>query len=263
MPNHVILDRLWKSDKLAGCSMPAQLHYPRLYLLCDDWACFEIDVFIIRGEVYPKMPKISVKQIEGWLKEYSDSGLLFRWFIGSSEYGYWTGSETVRLMSPSRRHKRKTPEPNTNEHDAYLQNYKETTESLQNPPRAGAEPVPVLVPEPNPFNVRFEKFWKEYPRKDAKQRAVESWEKVNPDDTLAEKITNAIIAAVKAKVWSSREYTPLPSTWLNQQRWTDELDSNTAQRPPDKWKNCPDCGYTMTAKEKQAGKCEKCREESV
>ena len=207
--------------------MPAQLHYPRLYLLCDDWACFEIDVYIIRGLVYPKMPKVTVNQIGSWLKEYADNGLLFRWFVGDTEFGYWTGQkDSVRLLSPSRRHKRKTPEPNTQDIGLYQQNYKETTSVLQ---KNAPVPVPVLNPVPVPDPVPdplFEKFWKEYPRKDAKQRALESWEDIGPDAALAAKITNAIVLAKKAGVWSERQYTPLPSTWLNQKRWTDEIEPN-------------------------------------
>ena len=54
MPNRVIKDSIWKSKKLARCSTSAQLHYPRLYLLIDDYGCFEVDADVIKGRVYPK-----------------------------------------------------------------------------------------------------------------------------------------------------------------------------------------------------------------
>ena len=79
MSNRIILDRLWDSDKLAACSIEAQLHYPRIYLMCDDWACFEIDIVSIHRLAYKKMPGIKRADIFSWLKEYVDHGLLFVW----------------------------------------------------------------------------------------------------------------------------------------------------------------------------------------
>lgn len=70
----------------------------------------------------------------------------------------------------------------------------------------------------------FDRFWKAYPLKKAKQAALKAWKKINPDKQLAE----TIIAAVeKQKRWEdwirdNGQYIPHPATWLNQGRWEDE-----------------------------------------
>jgi hypothetical protein len=121
MANRTIKDSIWRSNKLAKCSMNAQLHYPRLYLLVDDWSCMEIDLTIIKGIVYPKIPEIAEKHIESYLMEYQKNGLLFIWQDEQNRtYGYFTGDEPGRLPRLSKRHKRHTPEPPSPHLEAYL-----------------------------------------------------------------------------------------------------------------------------------------------
>lgn len=67
---------------------------------------------------------------------------------------------------------------------------------------------------------RFEDFWKNYPRKEAKGRALKSWDK-------AIKSTNRqlIIDAAEryAKSYTGEyQFIPLPATWLNDMKWLDE-----------------------------------------
>ena len=121
MPNRVIKDSIWKSRKLARCSMSAQLHYPRLYLLVDDYSCFELDADVIKGLVYPKL-NVSCRQIVGILNDYEGHGLLFAWQENGTKFGYFTGKEEGRLPPPTRRHSRQTPEPPKKELKDYVHN---------------------------------------------------------------------------------------------------------------------------------------------
>jgi len=111
--------------------------------MCDDWACFEIDIGSIQRLAYKKMPGIKGADIFSWLKEYVDHGLLFVWANehNDNEFGYWTGAEEGRLPSPTRRRKRRTPEPPSNELASYLHKddlpteaYKRRTLSLPTKP---------------------------------------------------------------------------------------------------------------------------------
>ena len=124
MANRVIKDSLWSSDKLAECNQTAQLHYPRIYLLCDEWSCFELDITHIIKTCYEKFKKPPrPNEIESHLNDFETHGLLFVWYENGKAYGYWTGKEDGRLPSPSRRHKRHTPEPPQKELASYLQTY--------------------------------------------------------------------------------------------------------------------------------------------
>lgn len=70
---------------------------------------------------------------------------------------------------------------------------------------------------------RFEEFWKEYPRKTKKKDARKSWNKLNPSDELFQKMMTAIKDWKKTEQWQNDRYVPHPSTWLNEERWNDEV----------------------------------------
>jgi len=76
----------------------------------------------------------------------------------------------------------------------------------------------------------FDAFWKVYPRKVKKKESLKVWEKLKPDEQL----TQIIIAAVekqKTSEWKDRDkkHIPHPSTWLNGERWNDEIEQ------PQRW----------------------------
>jgi hypothetical protein len=78
--------------------------------------------------------------------------------------------------------------------------------------------------EPPRSQVLFEQFWKAYPRKTGKKKALEAFKKLNPTEPLL----YAMLAAItKQKTWpdwirDEGRYIPYPTTWLNQGRWMDE-----------------------------------------
>ena len=76
----------------------------------------------------------------------------------------------------------------------------------------------------------FTRFWKAYPRKEAKGNAEKAWKKI--DISLLSVILEAI-ECQKATTQSQEangKYIPLPASWLNARRWEDEVGSKTA--PP-------------------------------
>lgn len=73
---------------------------------------------------------------------------------------------------------------------------------------------------------RFEAFWKIYPKKQGKGAAVKAWKKIRPDRQLFETILKSVQDNVnRNQQWKrdNGQYIPNPSTWLNQQRWLDEI----------------------------------------
>lgn len=75
----------------------------------------------------------------------------------------------------------------------------------------------------------FDGFWKSYPRKDAKQDARKAWGKLSDADrrTALDDLPRRLAAN-----WAGRELDKLPhaSTYLNQKRWTDEIQERTPAR---------------------------------
>ena len=74
-----------------------------------------------------------------------------------------------------------------------------------------------------PKATRFDEFWAVYPRRDNKKKAMQIWA-ANGLDNIADQI----IADVESRVgvtWTSVKYIPMPTTYLNGERWNDESPS--------------------------------------
>ena len=73
-------------------------------------------------------------------------------------------------------------------------------------------------------NFFFDIFWKAYPRKTNKTFAKRVFDKIKVDGQLLQKMIQAINAQ-KQSVWKDKDpqYIPHPSTWLNGERWEDEV----------------------------------------
>jgi hypothetical protein len=74
----------------------------------------------------------------------------------------------------------------------------------------------------------FDRFWSAYPRRVGKGAARAAWakaiRKANPEAILA-----AITAQVDAGCFKDLTYTPYPASWLNGERWDDEIATAAPQ----------------------------------
>jgi hypothetical protein len=75
----------------------------------------------------------------------------------------------------------------------------------------------------------FHIFWGAYPKKVGKPKAEKSWWKINPDQELMVTILEKIEVYKQTSQWKkdNGEFIPHPATWLNQERWNDEIKINT------------------------------------
>ncbi|MDE2024894.1 MAG: helix-turn-helix domain-containing protein [Patescibacteria group bacterium] len=73
-------------------------------------------------------------------------------------------------------------------------------------------------------DVFFEEFWAAYPRKEKKKDCHKAWVKNNLDK-IAEQIINDVrLRQIKHAPWlEGRSYIPLPTTYLNGERWHDDI----------------------------------------
>jgi hypothetical protein len=107
MSSHVIRDRIWESQKLARCSRDAALAYPWLFLVADDWGRFEFNPRRVWSKVFGAREDVSMSDVERWLLEYVEKGLLVRYHV-DDELAYWTKFEG---RPPSQRRKSLYPDP--------------------------------------------------------------------------------------------------------------------------------------------------------
>ncbi len=80
----------------------------------------------------------------------------------------------------------------------------------------------------------FESFWAAYPRKSGKGAARKAWTKIHPSLDTQGLILSAVEQQKHCDQWSREggQYIPMPSTWLNQERWSDEVTTPVSGTPP-------------------------------
>lgn len=70
----------------------------------------------------------------------------------------------------------------------------------------------------------FAEFWKAYPRKVGRPKALEAWKKADlPEPSV---LLSAVAGQARNPDWHKENgrFIPHPATWLNQRRWEDHLD---------------------------------------
>ena len=125
-------------------------------------------------------------------------------------------------------------------------------------PTTGARALTLVSDDelPTPRD-RFEEWWSAYPRKTAKGAARKAWatavKKTTPDILIAALLEQRSTLAMDLR--PEGDFRPHPSTWLNAERWADELEP---QAPTDRaWKvsaPAPDFGPVCGECERPAGR---------
>jgi hypothetical protein len=122
---------------------------------------------------------------------------------------------------------------NVQKPNQYLLKFDTSPNRATPPSKSGYSPSPDWATEPEvktriepvvQKNNYFDDFWKVYPRKTNKGFAKKVFEKLKVDDAMLTKMIQAIHAQNKT-VWKDKDqqYIPHPSTWLNGERWDDEI----------------------------------------
>lgn len=76
-----------------------------------------------------------------------------------------------------------------------------------------------------PLDPAFDSFWSAYPKKIGKGAARKAFKKIKPDQELLEEMLSALENQKKSAQWMKEngQFIPNPTTWLNQERWMDEV----------------------------------------
>jgi len=127
--------------------------------------------------------------------------------------------------------KRRTwqPEPSEQEKSCSDEEQKNILKSAENSASPSPSPSPSKHLSSSALD-EFACFWQEYPRKEGKGKARESFL------AARRKVGSAAIMAGLADqrgVMAAKEmrYIPLPATWLNQERWSDEIEDGPPGQP--------------------------------
>ena len=77
-----------------------------------------------------------------------------------------------------------------------------------------------------PWEKQFNEFYSEYPKKLKKQEVKKWFKKNSPSSELFSSMMSSLEQFRGSKDWlkDNGQYIPYPSTWLNQERWKDEIE---------------------------------------
>lgn len=85
--------------------------------------------------------------------------------------------------------------------------------------------------EPEVERLTFEDFWQTYPRRQNKKAALAVWKRIDSKEHPA--ILEGIANWKRSEQWNrdGGQYIPLPSTFLQGERWTDEVEIGVKASP--------------------------------
>jgi hypothetical protein len=247
VPPHLIqFEAMWASQKIAQCAAWAQPEYAWLYGLGDVNGSFEMtNVLVLWGKVAPIRKDLTVERLRQILDEFHDKGLLFIWEVDGRSYGHWTGSNRPGRLLPfsqRRRYRAAAPQvpkralksylesrlPSTcPRHDAFLRDSMPCPGQEKEKEKEKEELSVRVSPSAQPSLVGFEHFWKLYPRKVDRQRALRAWKKVRTEEYPL--VFAAVERAGQSEQWrkDTGQFIPYPSTFLIGRRWEDQISTGT------------------------------------
>jgi hypothetical protein len=81
----------------------------------------------------------------------------------------------------------------------------------------------------------FQTFWDLYPRRVSRKEAEKVWVRMTPEQKFAAVHALPVHVHYWKAAGTSKEYLPYPATWLNGERWTDELEMPKPKNGSDWW----------------------------
>jgi len=218
----MLQNRISKSQKMANLSNDTvRLLYTWLLSHLDINGNFYADPVMVNNLVFTRLGH-SVKTIASALDEMAEKGLIVRYKNNSETYlNYPDFNEKQPYLNPARE---ATPEiPNITQEsivsDAGVNFAKLSKVNIIDTVKKTAND--------EPLEQSFNEFWTAYPKKVNKKEAKQKWLKGKLPDLPI--ILKALEIQKQTESWQKNEgkYIPHPTTWLNQERWNDEVTSST------------------------------------
>lgn len=236
MPNRILKESICVSDSIDSLGWFEEVLFYRLIVNCDDYGRFDGRPSIIKNRLFPLKENLTVKAVSGAISKLASAGLVTLYVFEGKPYLYlptWNHHQSVR----AKRSKYPAPEEGClrNDEDENI-----CKQMIANDCKCSRNPIQSESESESESNVRaaredlFDNFWQNYPKKVGKQAAQKAWDKLKPDEKLVETMLLALENQNKSAQWlkDGGQYIPNPATWLNQERWNDELPPATTNGVP-------------------------------
>lgn len=218
MPNRILKESICTSDSINELDWFGEVLYYRLIVNCDDFGRFDGRVAVVKNRLFPLKESVTNKNVENAINKLARVGLVVPYEAGGKPFlllPTWNEHQSIRAK------RSKYPEPEI----ICNQMQSDASRCPRNPIQSKSESESNTNPADAEENDLFERFWKAYPKKVGKGAALKAFEKAKVNADLIVVIENAIEQQKKTDQWKKDggQYIPNPATWLNQQRWEDEV----------------------------------------
>lgn len=224
MPNRVIKESICDSERINQLSPLEEVTFYRLLVNADDYGCFDAREMVVKSRLFP-LKEIKPAEVKKLLARLAEVGLIRLYTVTGKAYlqvNKWSEHQRLRVS----RHKYPTPD-DADECGSLPQVAascgKKSPESESESEIESESESEIEMRKAH--ERRFNEFWTAYPRKVSKPAARKAFDKVKPDDELLKTMLTAIAKQKLSDQWTkdNGQYIPHPATWLNNQRWLDEL----------------------------------------
>ena len=221
MPNRIIKESICTSDTIDQLKPDEECFFYRLIVNCDDYGRMDARPPILLAKCFPlRIESVKAKDIQKMLNSLVKNRLVF--VYGEGKYLQmvtWDKHQQIRAK------RSKYPQPSEEDINGY-QMIADDYICPRNPIQSESESNPNLIVLNDTYKNYFDLFWKEYPKKEAKKDAVKAWDKIKLTDDLVIKIMDGLRKAIKSVNWVKQngQFVPNAASWLNGERWTDEVE---------------------------------------
>ena len=229
MPNRVIKESICDSERINRLSPFEEVTFYRLLVNADDYGCFDARDMVIKSRLFP-LREIKAAEIKKTVERLADVGLITLYTVSGKPYliiNKWAEHQRLRVS----RHK--YPMPDEADQPGESDNSRRVAASCGEMPldacaHKESESESESETETKTRKARagwFDRFWAEYPKKVSKAAAKKAFEKLSPTEELVNAMLLAIAKQKNSEQWQKDggQFIPYPATWLNGQRWEDEL----------------------------------------
>ncbi|GHU57529.1 hypothetical protein AGMMS49975_23250 [Clostridia bacterium] len=252
---HVSICESYSIDEL---SFFEECFFTRLIVNVDDFGRMDARPKILMARLFP-LKDLAVSDVENVIKKFVKLGFIKLYEVDGKKYLYiinWDKYQELRTpqeVYPAPQHDVTDAQHDVTDaqHDVAMnlnlnleleleKRELELEEERTNAQGAGDDSqnlqpdTPKEKPAKPPKLTENDPFWREfrqeYPKKADMKRAFDVWKKINPKQGLFNEIMNGVRTQKQSEQWTKDggQYIPNAATWLNGERWNDELTVITA-----------------------------------
>lgn len=236
----MIRAELRTSDKVASWPLDVRYFFVLLWGYVDDHGKGKDNPRLIKADCFPLDDDITPEQIDAWLDVLSASGVIVRYTVDGNDFlafPNWAEHQKVQ-------HAGKDIFPDFRNSQAVVRDFHEGLMKVSGDSHEGLTlklsevKLTQTVTTPTArdgYSPEFESWWKLYPRKTAKGIAYKAFKNALDRVTLEELMAKTESYA-NGQLPEER-FIPHPGTWLNADRWNDEVQQVAYRHhpPEDDW----------------------------